>query len=160
MHNHNTPRNTLKLRQLNCNDISLISNWLTKPHVQEYFGEPNEWLTEIKDNINLDWVKYFIVELDEPIGFAQYYETDKAPQGIWSNQPILTVGIDYLIGNENFLNKGYGSKLVDLLIEEIKSLNNYNFIIADPIEDNTKSINLLLKKGFIQLPNGLLRLTI
>jgi RimJ/RimL family protein N-acetyltransferase len=138
----------------------LISKWLTKPHVQKYFGEPNEWLTEIKENINLDWIKYFIVELDEPIGFAQYYETDKAPQGIWSNQPPFTVGIDYLIGSENFLSKGYGSKLVDLLIEEIKSLNKYHNIIADPIEDNTKSRNLLLKKGFTQLSNGLLRLTI
>ncbi len=76
------------------------------------------------------------------------------------NFPCNFIGIDYLIGNENFLNKGYRSKLVDLLIEEIKSLDKYHYIIADPIEDNTKSRNLLLKIGFVQLSNGLLRLTI
>jgi GNAT superfamily N-acetyltransferase len=82
--------------------------------------------------------------LDYPIGFLQYYETDKAPQGEWSDEPIGTVGIDYLIGEEEFLGKGYGSKIVCLLVDFIKSKNEYDYI-----EDKTVGFSSLASDGYL-----------
>ncbi|MCK9437610.1 MAG: GNAT family N-acetyltransferase, partial [Synergistaceae bacterium] len=114
-----------------------------------------DWIKEISNNISADWVTYFIVECDNPIGFLQYYETDKAPQGDWSNEPIGTVGIDYLIGDIEYLGKGLGSKIVRLLVDFIKSKNEYDYIVADPIVENVSSIEVLKNNGFRQNTNGL-----
>jgi len=60
-------------------------------------------MKEISENMNADWVKYFKAECETPIGFLQYYETEKIPKGEWSDKPIVTVGIDYLIGDKEYL---------------------------------------------------------
>ncbi len=129
--------------------------WLEQDYIQKFWGDPQDWIKEISENISADWVKYFITECDTPIGFLQYYETDKAPQGEWSVEPIGTVGVDYLIGDVNFLGKGYGSKIVRMLIDFIKSKNEYDYIVADPIAENISSIKVLENNGFRQKTNGL-----
>jgi GNAT superfamily N-acetyltransferase len=95
----------MKLRKFTHNDLNTMKLWLAQDYIQKYFGNPQDWIDEIAANLNADWVKYFIVEHNTPIGFVQYYETDIAPQGEWSDEPIGTVGIDYLIGNVD--NKDY-----------------------------------------------------
>jgi RimJ/RimL family protein N-acetyltransferase len=145
----------MKIRTFKLEDLKIMNDWLALDHIKKYWGEPNDWITEIKDNINADWVKYFMVEADAPIGFLQYYETDLAPKGEWSNEPMGTVGIDYLIGNSEYLGKGYGSKMIHMLIDLIKSKKEYNYIIADPINDNSASIKVLENLGFTQKSNGL-----
>lgn len=150
----------MKIRLFQKNDLELMYLWLNKAHIKKYFGDPDEWITEISNNINADWIKYFIIEIDSPIGFAQYYETDKAPQGLWSEEPIDTVGIDYLIGDEDILNKGFGTEIIKLLLNELKKRNKYDFVIADPTIENIPSIKVLQKNGFSLMPNGLYQLKI
>jgi putative acetyltransferase len=145
----------MKIREFRLADLSIMEAWLAQDYIQKFCGDPQDWIKEISENISADWVKYFIVECDTPIGFLQYYETDRAPQGEWSNEPIGTVGIDYLIGDVEFLGKGFGSKIVRLLVDCIKSKNEYDYIIADPIVENVASIIVLENNGFKQNSNGL-----
>jgi putative acetyltransferase len=145
----------MKIREFKREDLNIMRVWLGQDYIQKYFGAPQDWIKEISDNISADWVKYFIVECDTPIGFFQYYETDKAPQGEWSAEPIGTVGIDYLIGDTEYLGKGYGSKIVRLLVDLIKSKNEYDYIVADPIAENESSKKVLENNGFKQNTNGL-----
>lgn len=145
----------MKIREFRLSDLVIMEAWLAQDYIQKFWGDPQDWIKEISENISADWVKYFIVECDTPIGFLQYYETDRAPQGEWSNEPIGTVGIDYLIGDVEFLGKGFGSKIVRLLVDYIKSKNEYDYIIADPIVENIASVKVLENKGFKQNSNGL-----
>jgi len=145
----------MKIREFKLEDLNNMRVWLEQDYIQKYWGVPQDWIKEISENISADWVKYFIVEHDTPIGFLQYYDTDKAPQGEWSHEPIGTVGIDYLIGDMEYLGKGYGSKIVRLLVDFIKSKNEYDYIVADPIEENDPSIKVLKNNGFKQKANGL-----
>jgi putative acetyltransferase len=145
----------MKIRKFTPADLNRMVAWLAQDYIQNFFGDPQDWIKEISENISADWVQYFIVECDTPIGFLQYYETDKAPQGEWSNEPIGTVGIDYLIGNAEYLGKGYGTKIVRLLVDFIKSKNEYDYIVADPIVENLSSIKVLENNGFKQNANGL-----
>ena len=144
-------------------DLRLIENWLKKPFIKKHFGESTEWLVEMEINIdNSNWVNYFLVSInDEPLGFSQYYDTKKAPKGEWSSEPEGTIGIDFLIGEEKYLGKGYGNEMVKRIISLIKSSKrNYKYIIADPYEKNIKSVKILEKYGFIRKKNGLYRLTL
>lgn len=145
----------MKIREFKLEDLNIMRVWLEQDYIQKFWGDPQDWINEISDNISADWVKYFIVECDTPIGFLQYYETDIAPQGDWSDEPIGTVGIDYLIGDIGYLGKGYGSKIVRLLVDFIKSKNEYDYIVADPIVENVSSIKVLENNGFKQNSNGL-----
>jgi RimJ/RimL family protein N-acetyltransferase/N-acetylglutamate synthase-like GNAT family acetyltransferase len=145
----------MKIRGFTFNDIDIMRMWLEQDYIQNFWGDPQDWINEITENLNADWVKYFIVECDNPIGFLQYYETDKAPQGDWSDEPIGTVGIDYLIGDKEYLGKGYGSEILRLLVDHIKSKNEYDYIVADPIAENISSVKVLEINGFKQNYNGL-----
>jgi RimJ/RimL family protein N-acetyltransferase len=146
---------TIKIRKFRLEDIDLLKIWLEQDYIRKFWGEPQHWISEITKNIDADWVKYFIVECNHPIGFLQYYEADKAPVGEWSNEPKGTVGIDYLIGDKKYLGKGLGTGIVRLFIEYIQSLNKYDFIIADPVKENIASIKVLIKNGFELQDNGL-----
>lgn len=145
----------MKIREFTPADLNIMRVWLEQDYIRKFWGDPQDWIKEIAEYISADWIKYFIVECNTPIGFLQYYETDKAPHGEWSNEPIGTVGIDYLIGDIEYLGKGYGSKIVCLLIDVIKSKNKYDYIVADPIVENVSSIKVLENNGFKQNANGL-----
>ncbi len=145
----------MRLREFTHDDLQILEGWLAQDFIQKFWGEPLIWLTEINENISAQWIKYFIVESDVPIGFLQYYETEKAPQGAWSAEPIGTVGIDYLIGNIAYLGKGNGSSIVGLLVDFIKAKNEFDYIIADPVIENASSVKVLEKNGFLQNTNGL-----
>jgi len=150
----------MKLRAFTANDMDLMSIWLNRPHIRSFFGDSAEWIDEISANLGAAWVSYYIVETEYPIGFAQYYETDKAPLGEWSDEPAGTVGIDYLIGSEELTGKGHGSAIVGLLIAEVRRKKQYQFAIADPVESNVASARVLEKNGFSLQSNGIYRLVL
>ena len=135
-------------KELAESDLPLIKDWLQQPYVSKWF-DTNEWINEIFPNLISDWVWYFRAELDsKPVGFAQYYNTSKAPKGPWSSQPTGTIGIDFFIGNPSFLGKGYGILLVKNFVEFVINNVNPKRIIADPDKENIKSQHILKKCGF------------
>ncbi len=148
----------MRIRPFRADDIEWMTIWLNKNHIRNFFGNPDEWINEINENIGSDWIHYYIVETSHPVGFVQYYETDKAPQGDWTSEPAGTVGIDYLIGDEGLLGKGHGREIIGLLIDEIKSRKKYNYVIADPVAENMASVKVLEQCGFSLRENGLYRL--
>lgn len=151
----------MKIRPFSIEDLELMSVWLNNKHVKVFFGDPDEWLDEIKENLTeQEWIKYFIVETDKPIGFAQYYDTQNAPTGTWSNEPPGTAGIDFLIGEPDYLGKGLGSKLIFNVIELLRATRKYKFIIADPDIKNKNSIRTLENNGFKKQANDIFRLRI
>lgn len=152
----------LTLRPFTPEDMHIFKEWLNKAYIKDFFGEPEDWISEVMEHLaSLDWIYYFIVEYDgNPIGFTQYYETDKAPEGDWSQEPAGTVGIDYLIGEESYLAKGFGNTIVAAVVKTIKNQNKYSHIIADPNAYNLASIKVLEKNGFKLISNGLYKLTL
>ena len=150
----------VKLKTLTEDDIGIVYYWLCRKHVKEFFGNPLAWMTEIANNReNKVWIHYFIaIAENTPIGFVQYYETNKAPEGIWSGEPEDTVGIDYLIGDASFLYRGYGNEIVRETIIKIRHTNKYRFVIADPDIKNAASVSVLINNGFIIQKNGLFKL--
>lgn len=64
-----------------------------------------------------------------------------------------TYEIGYLIGEEEYLNKGIGKMIIQILEEIIIEIGGKE-IAADPVEENTISKKSLLSNGFQKKSDG------
>jgi RimJ/RimL family protein N-acetyltransferase len=103
--------NRIALRPINERDLALLTLWFNKNYILKWYHDADEWLHEIKERHGVfSWIKHFIVlDGETPIGFCQYYDCFYAKEDWYSvNKPHDTYSIDYLIGEESYLRKGYG----------------------------------------------------
>lgn len=144
----------LFLRPIGDTDLPLLTMWLAKKHVLLWYEDPNAWIHEIQNrHADYSWIHHFIVmRKDQPIGFCQYYDCFSAAHlEDWYHvdTPHHTFSIDYFIGEETYLHKGYGKTLVALLTEIIKKEEHASSVIVQPDKDNYSSIFVLLHNGYI-----------
>jgi RimJ/RimL family protein N-acetyltransferase len=103
--------------------LKLLITWFDKPHVKQWWNDeltPQQIKKKYGKRIGDKNIQPFIVYLsDIPIGFIQYYYADKVDNGWWLDATPGTVGIDQFIGNENYINKGYGAELIRLFIKKL-----------------------------------------
>lgn len=144
----------LTLRPFNDADINLMTVWLKKDYIINWYHDADEWLAEISQrNETYCWIHHFIVmDFKTPIGFCQYYVCyDAGDLENWYHVTISgdTFSIDYLIGNEAYLNKGYGKEIVRLLTNTIQTEENARQIIVKPEKENHASNHVLMWNGYI-----------
>ena len=67
----------------------------------------------------------------------------------WGELPLEgAYCIDYLIGEEAYLGRGFGKGIVSLLVKKIFSLPDARIVAADVDDDNKASAGALLSSGF------------
>jgi RimJ/RimL family protein N-acetyltransferase len=144
----------ISLRSFADSDIPLFTEWLNKPYIQKWYEPLNEWIEEVENcDGTFSWISHFIVMCEDmTIGFCQYYDCfDSQNFEDWNGRKFANRGevysIDYLIGNENYLSKGYGKELVRLLTDMIFALG-VKEIIVDPDKENARSNGVLLANGY------------
>ncbi len=142
------------LREVSDTDIGLLTTWLSKDYILKWYHDPNDWLQEISERNNrFAWIHHFIVmEGETPIGFCQYYDCfDANDLEDWYSvvQRGDTFSIDYLIGNEAYLGKGYGKAIVKLLTDTIHQKEDGKRIIVQPDKENIPSNHVLLANNYI-----------
>lgn len=143
----------MALRDLNDMDLLQVEDWLNKDYVKLWYDEPEEWLLEIQGRkTEFSWIHHMIAEEDGlPIGFCQYYDCYDAKdiEDCYNIEiPNETFSIDYLIGEEDNLNKGGGKQIVALLTQLIFDKGNVKRIIVKPESENVQSIGVLLTNGY------------
>ncbi len=122
------------LKPLLGEDILWFDRWLRKDYIYKWLcpdGEEQKeaWLDEVSNRDGkYDFMKHFIV----------YYKDKK---------------IGYLIGEEEYLNRGIGKMIIRKLEEKIIELGGRE-IAADPSEENVASIKVLLSNGFKKKSDG------
>lgn len=146
--------NKLNLRPLCDADIALMTQWLNKDYIIKWYNDPEDWLTEINARHGeYSWLHHFIVmDGDTPIGFCQYYDCFDANElEDWYDVSERgdTFSIDYLIGDEAYLGKGYGKAIVALLTETVKENEAAKQIIVQPDTENHASNHVLLANGYV-----------
>jgi aminoglycoside 6'-N-acetyltransferase len=130
-------------------DAALLKRWISSPHWQAWWGEPDNDLAEIMDNLDSDSFEPMIVELDHrPIAYVQTYDPHMEDHHPYQDQPFGTLGIDISIGEAGDLNKSHGSAilvaLADMLFEE-----GVPRLIIDPHPDNKAAIRCYEKAGYV-----------
>ncbi|HBU13374.1 MAG TPA: N-acetyltransferase [Clostridiales bacterium] len=150
----------LALRLLRDDDRSLVEAWLNKEHVKKWYEIPRlgvtiaDWLFEIQErNGEFKWITYLIAtHQGRPIGFCQYYKCVDSTDEVFGTLPLAgSYGIDYLIGEEAYLGKGFGKGIIALLVDKIFSFPDAKRVTAEIDKDNKASERTLLSCGFTLL---------
>ena len=141
----------LNLKKFQDEDIQLFENWLRQDFILKWYHEPEEWLREAKEyQGEFHWISRFIVMDEEtPMGFCQFYKYEDGKE-TWNGTIPLegTYSIDYLIGEKEYIGKGCGRQIINLLIEKIFRETEGERIIAQPEPENAASCRTLLSCGF------------
>ena len=142
----------LILKPVMDSDVEQLEKWLYKDHVLRWYHDTDDWLKEVRErNGVFSFLNHFIVYKGyERIGFCQYYDCYDAKELWYSVENGGKVfSIDYLIGEEKYLQKGFGKQIIKLLIDEIgKEKENFE-IVVQPEDENTASNRTLLANGFV-----------
>jgi RimJ/RimL family protein N-acetyltransferase len=142
----------INLRHIKDSDVEQLEKWLYKDHIIKWYHDTADWLKEIKERNGIfSFLHHFIVDKgNESIGFCQYYDCFDAKE-LWysvENKGEL-FSIDYFIGEEKYLRKGFGKQIIRLLIDEISKENVSFEIVVQPETENTASNRTLSANGFI-----------
>ncbi|MDR2920113.1 MAG: GNAT family N-acetyltransferase [Tannerella sp.] len=164
-------KDEITLKPLYDEDISLFDKWLNKEYIYKWLcpdgkEQRDAWLDEVNNrNGKYDFIKHFIVCYeDKKIGYCLYVDCfflkDLEEEGhdfedLYGDvaEKNHTFEIGYLIGEEDYLNKGVSKVIIQKLEAKIIELGGSE-ISADPSEENIFSIKALLSNGFRKKRDG------
>ncbi len=159
------------LKPLLIRDIPLFEQWLNKEYIYKWLcpdGEENRksWLDEVSNRSGeYNFLTHFIVYHNKrKIGYCLYADCfflkDLNEDGhdfmsLYGDvaEANHTYEIGYLIGEEEYLDKGISKIIIRKLEEKIIELGGRE-ISADPSEENIFSVKALLSNGFKKKKDG------
>lgn len=152
------PTKRYQFRPMSAEDLPLVRDWLTRPHVMEWWGEPDEQFSLVSGDMNEPAMDQYIVSFaDTPLGYLQCYRlTD------WNicfgPQPEGTRGIDQMIGVSEMIGQGHGSGFIRVFIEDLLATGTRR-VVVDPDPKNARAIRAYEKAGFqkdhlVDTPDG------
>ena len=129
-------------------DLPLIEQWLNRPHVREWWGDPVRGLAAITDHIGDPAIDVFIVGYgDVPIGYLQSWDPHAEASHPCRDQPRGTRGIDQFIGEPDFIGRGHGSAFIRAFVKRLLDAGVPR-VITDPNPRNARAIRAYAKAGF------------
>jgi AacA4 family aminoglycoside N(6')-acetyltransferase len=156
---------TITFRPLTKHDLPMLYEWLTRPHVAEWWGDQGTFadleaeygpLTDEQAS-----TRVYIALLDgEPLGFIQSYVAMGSGDGWWEDERDPGVrGIDQFLANEDQLNRGLGTAMVRAFVEQLFRDPAVTHIQTDPAPDNARAVRCYEKAGFravreVDTPDG------
>jgi aminoglycoside 6'-N-acetyltransferase len=154
------------LRPLERSDLPLLTLWLGRPHVAQWWREPAD-LASVEARYGpmtdgSDPTDGFIVMSEgRPVGFMQRYLLDDNPEwqravavGIGS---VAAAGIDYLIGVETETGRGLGTQMIAALVVDCwTTLPDVQAVVVDVLQENRASWRALERAGFQRVWEGML----
>ncbi len=146
----------LSFQPIQTTHLPFIHGWFHAPHIQRWYSGQKTWsIKEIEEKylpsrLEKKRIQAYLITIDEtPIGYIQSYLIKDYP---WdemdlSSLPERLAGIDFYIGEKNYLQKGHGTRaLIQFLSQFIDPY--YEGSIVDPRQDNLTAIRCYQKAGF------------
>ena len=138
----------------NRDQLPLIYNWFKKPHVSEFFDDPEtgrsipDLLNYFagKDHFFTPWLAYLG---ETPFAYLMTAEVQKNETGIWEKwreKSGKTYSLDMLIGDEELLGKGFSHEVIKKFIRE--HFQHAAAFLIDPELRNLRAIHVYEKAGF------------
>ena len=133
---------------------TLLKAWLSAPHAQEWWGDPDKEIQLIYDGEKTGESRGFIASADgELFAYIQCWACEAQPAEAIVDEPWVaeqapgTMGIDITIGPPNMLGKGLGSKAVRALADQLFA-DGVPRVIIDPDASNLRAVRAYEKAGF------------
>ena len=113
----------------NEDNYKLMHKWCTKRYIYEWFEQRvlsyEEIVNKYKNKLSNNNQDMYLIYVDNtPIGYTQIYKYDDKEYDIIKNKNVYE--FDIFIGEEDYLSKGIGSIIIDVLKDKIYSDNRYD----------------------------------
>jgi AacA4 family aminoglycoside N(6')-acetyltransferase len=155
----------VSFRPLTPADLSLLHEWLGRPHVTEWWG-PAPSLAEVEAEYrpltgDQSTTRAYVALGDaQPIGYIQSYVALGSGDGWWTDERDPGVrGIDQFLANPEQLGRGLGSTMIRAFVERLFADPAVTRVQTDPSPDNRRAIRCYEKAGFravreVDTPDG------
>lgn len=155
-----------EFRLLTESDLPLLTLWLNRPHLQQWWRKGKVSLDEVQKKylpriMGKDAAIPFLACLDSAnIGYIQYYWVSEGSADWWPDNPGSgVIGIDQFLADENHLNRGIGTAMVSQFTKFLFKTHEITEIRTDPHPNNRRAIRCYEKAGFkrmgqITTPDG------
>ncbi len=140
----------LKFSEAKSDQLELLKSWLNKPHIAKYWGDGGitipDFVKFTSSNPSL-FKHYFGFYNLLPIVFIM---TSIAKEGEaldrWRETSGINLTLDIMIGDENFVGKGYGHLILQEFFEQ--KCSDAIAILVDPERSHEQAIRVYKKAGF------------
>lgn len=138
----------VQLRRAGPDDLALLRRWDEQPHVVA--SDPNDdWGWEEELSRDPPWREQMIAEVDgRPVGFVQIIDPAEEETHYWGDVPAGLRAIDIWIGEEGDLNRGYGTRMMELAIARCFEDPQVSAILIDPLASNVAARRFYERLGF------------
>jgi aminoglycoside 6'-N-acetyltransferase len=146
-------------RPMTAADLPTVRQWLGKPHVAEWWGDPAGQFALVSDDLAHPAVDQFIVACDHrPFAYLQCYDPSAWPNHGFGPPLNGARGLDQFIGEEDMIERGHGSGFIRAFADRLLSAGVPQ-VLTDPSPANKRAIKAYEKAGFCKLrpvdtPNG------
>lgn len=140
----------ITLRAATLDDIEVLADWSTRPHVRAALGseKPPDWAIELASENN--WVEMLIAQSGKrPIGFMEIIDPAEEPSHYWGDVEKDLRALDIWIGETADLNKGYGTQMMKLALARCFEPPEVKAVIIDPLISNKDAIRFYERLGFV-----------
>ncbi|MGB0412759.1 MAG: GNAT family N-acetyltransferase [Pikeienuella sp.] len=119
-------------------DLPQLETWLHRPHVRQWWGEPASELAAIREDLESDRFKGFIVHVEGlPVGFVQW----------WRSHDGAETGIDLFIAEKTRTGRGLGTRIISAMTKRLFSEGAVR-VTVDPNKDNAAAIAAFAAAGY------------
>jgi RimJ/RimL family protein N-acetyltransferase len=153
--------NAISFRRMSLDDLPVFGEWLMRPHIREWWGDPEEEIADVRQMIEgQDTTEPYLFILNEvAVGYIQLWflkdqqTSDMIAKHPWIGMlPASCVGIDVTIADPDRLSKGIGCDVLSAFVQIIRQ-RGHDKIIIDPDTANKRAIRAYEKAGFRTIPD-------
>jgi aminoglycoside 6'-N-acetyltransferase len=146
-------------RPMTADDLPTVRQWLAKPHVTEWWGDPAQQFALVSEDLTHPAMDQFIVECDRrPLAYLQCYDPNAWANHGFGALPAGARGIDQFIGEEDMIARGHGSAFIRAFADRLLEAGVPQ-VLTDPSPANKRAIKAYKKAGFckqrpVKTPHG------
>jgi RimJ/RimL family protein N-acetyltransferase len=151
------PSISISFRPLVASDLATLHEWLHRPHVLEWWGDPGTLEQVEQDYLPLTKKEsttrgYIALLENEPIGFIQSYVVMGSGDGWWEQETDPGArGIDQFLANAEQLGQGLGRAMIHAFVDRLFQDPAVTKVQTDPAPENERAIRCYRRVGFVEV---------
>lgn len=140
----------LRIREFTNDDLPTVERWLHANHVRAAWGDPAENLRMLSVSPAEGGGRAIIAADGREVGLVLWQHPGREELDVagLTDVPRSAIDIDIMIGEADALNRGLGSRAIDLVVEKALSDAAVPFVMACVRLDNLASRRAFTKAGF------------
>lgn len=137
--------NKYNFRKATLDDLDLLEEWRSKPHVRAWWGSAEPYKEEKITDPRVE--RWIVSTLGRPFAFMQDYTVHGWEDHHFAKLPKGSRGIDQYIGDSEMIGVGHGSAFIGARMQALFD-EGVPVIATDPHPDNKRAIAVYKKLGF------------